>query len=162
VLRDTTSQHEVRPLRLLPQLVTQPGVLGTLRRPHHHHEHVRRHHRRGIALNARPVLKVSKRDPFTAVEDYDDIEAYYSDRDFPQFAGAYFFICRPVDRMFPEMVPKGRRGSVVEQYLHGQAGVLRCSASWLRTAVTCHSCTSGYHSRNCFTVAPLSRFSKRA
>ena len=40
-------QHEVRALRLLPQLVAQSRVLLPLRSPHHH-EHIRRHHAAGL------------------------------------------------------------------------------------------------------------------
>ena len=41
------------------------------------------------------------------------------------------------------------------------AGTLRASASCSRTALTFHSSTSGNQSRNCSTVAPLPRFSKK-
>ena len=61
-----------------------------------------------------------------------------------------------------EVSPKGRRRPVVKQDFHASANVLRDSASCLRTAATCHAFTSGYHSRNSLTVAPLSMFSKRA
>ena len=57
-----------------------------------------------------------------------------SDRDFPEFPGANFFNGRSVHRVFQQMVSQRRRGPVIELDLHGQAGILRCSASCLSTA----------------------------
>ena len=64
--------------------------------------------------------------------------------------------------MTVQMSSQRRGGALIEKNPHKRAGTRRASASCSSTARTCQASTPGNQSRNWPTVAPLSRFSKRA